>query len=148
MFGRYGASVVVNDLGTGTNGQGNSEKSADIVVNEIKKAGGKAVANYDSVEDGAKLVQTALDAFGRVDIIVNNAGILRDTSFARMKDSDWDLVQRVHLRGTFAVTKAAWPHFVKQKYGRIINTASAVGLYGNFGQANYSSGMHLDCIAC
>lgn len=97
------------------------------------------MANYDSVEDGDKVVETALKAFGRVDILVNNAGILRDKSFARMTDQDWDLVHRVHLRGTYKVIKAAWPHFLKQKYGRIINTASAVGLYGNFGQTNYSA---------
>jgi multifunctional beta-oxidation protein len=109
------------------------------VVAEIQKAGGKAVANYDSVEEGDKVVETALKAFGRVDILVNNAGILRDKSFARMTDADWDLVHKVHLRGTYKVVQAAWPHFVKQKYGRIINTASAVGLYGNFGQANYSA---------
>ncbi|KAI3641217.1 hypothetical protein MIR68_000689 [Amoeboaphelidium protococcarum] len=135
LLGRMGCSVVVNDLGKSKSGQ----MAADVVVEEIKRAGGKAVANYDSVEDGDKLVDTAIKSFGRIDIVVNNAGILRDKSFTRMADQDWDLVHRVHLRGSFKVTKAAWPHFVKQKYGRIINTASAVGLYGNFGQANYSA---------
>jgi multifunctional beta-oxidation protein len=130
---------VVNDLGGSHSGQGADARAADMVVSEIQKAGGKAVANYDSVEEGDKVVETALKAFGRVDILVNNAGILRDKSFARMADADWDLVQKVHLRGTYKVVQAAWPHFVKQKYGRIINTASAVGLYGNFGQANYSA---------
>lgn len=139
LFGRLGASVVVNDLGVTTTGTGKS-RAADVVVEEIKSFGGKAVANYDSVEEGEKLVDTALKAFGRIDVIVNNAGILRDKSFSRLTDDDWNLVQRVHLRGTYKVIKAAWPHFLKQKYGRIINTASAVGLYGNFGQANYSAG--------
>ncbi|KAG2188495.1 hypothetical protein INT44_001249 [Umbelopsis vinacea] len=139
MLANLGASVVVNDLGGSHTGQGQDSKAADVVVEEIRKAGGKAVANYDSVEDGDKVVETALKAFGRVDILVNNAGILRDKSFARMTDQDWDLVHRVHLRGTYKVIKAAWPHFLKQKYGRIINTASAVGLYGNFGQTNYSA---------
>ncbi|KAI7895141.1 uncharacterized protein EV154DRAFT_436916 [Mucor mucedo] len=139
LFGKLGASVVVNDLGGSAGGQGADSRAADIVVEEIRKAGGKAVANYDSVEEGDKVVETALKAFGRVDIVVNNAGILRDKSFARMTDADWDLVHRVHLRGTYKVVQAAWPHFVKQKYGRIINTASAVGLYGNFGQTNYSA---------
>ena len=140
LFGKLGASVVVNDLGTSATGQGAS-KAADVVVEEIRALGGKAVANYDSVEDGDKLVETAIKNFGRIDIIVNNAGILRDKSFSRMSDGDWSLVHRVHLRGTYKVTKAAWPYFLKQKFGRIINTASAVGLYGNFGQANYSAGM-------
>lgn len=95
------------------------------------------------------MIDTAIKAFGRVDILINNAGygsfhtsVLRDKSFARMTDADWDLVHRVHLRGMYKVTKAAWPHLNKQKYGRIINTASAVGLYGNFGQANYSAGFY------
>ncbi|KAI9477831.1 MAG: hypothetical protein EXX96DRAFT_650255 [Benjaminiella poitrasii] len=139
LFAKLGASVVVNDLGGSHTGQGSDSRAADLVVEEIRKAGGKAVANYDSVEDGDKVVETALKAFGRIDILVNNAGILRDKSFARMSNDDWDLVHRVHLRGTYKVIKAAWPHFVKQKYGRIINTASAVGLYGNFGQTNYSA---------
>jgi len=99
--------------------------------------GGKAVANYDSVEFGEKLVDAALDNFGRVDIVVNNAGILRDKSFIRTSDTDWDLVHRVHLRGAFSVTRAAWPHMKKQNYGRIVMTSSVAGIYGNFGQANY-----------
>lgn len=92
---------VVNDLGGSHTGQGADKRAADVVVDEIRKAGGKAVANYDSVEDGEKVVETALKAFGRIDIIVNNAGILRDKSFIRMTDQDWDLVHRVHLRGTY-----------------------------------------------
>ncbi|RKP24368.1 hypothetical protein SYNPS1DRAFT_17312 [Syncephalis pseudoplumigaleata] len=139
LLSSLGASVVVNDLGGSAAGSGNDQRAADVVVEEIRRAGGKAVANYDSVEEGEKVVQTAIQAFGRVDILVNNAGILRDKSFLRMTDTDWDLVQRVHLRGTYKVTRAAWPYFVKQKYGRIVNTSSAVGLYGNFGQANYSA---------
>ena len=99
--------------------------------------GGKAVANYDSVEFGENLVNTALENYGRIDIVVNNAGILRDKSFVRTSDVDWDLVHKVHLRGAFSVTRAAWPHMKKQKYGRIIMTASVAGIYGNFGQANY-----------
>ncbi|KAI8882406.1 NAD(P)-binding protein [Backusella circina FSU 941] len=138
-FSRRGASVVVNDLGVSNKGDGSSTKAADVVVDEILKQGGKAVANYNSVEEGAKIVDTALKAFGRIDIVINNAGILRDKSFARMSDSDWDLIQAVHVKGSYAVTKAAWPHMKKQKYGRIIMTASAAGLYGNFGQANYSA---------
>ncbi|MCA9638129.1 MAG: SDR family NAD(P)-dependent oxidoreductase, partial [Myxococcales bacterium] len=100
--------------------------------------GGEAVANYNSVTDGDKIVQTAIDAFGRVDIIVNNAGILRDTSFQKMSDSDWDLIYQVHVLGAYKVTHAAWPYMRDQGYGRIIMTASAAGIYGNFGQANYS----------
>uniref|UniRef100_A0A1A8QGH1 Peroxisomal multifunctional enzyme type 2 n=1 Tax=Nothobranchius pienaari TaxID=704102 RepID=A0A1A8QGH1_9TELE len=138
-FAAKGASVVVNDLGVDTAGGGKSSAAADKVVEEIRAKGGKAVANYDSVEDGEKLIQSALDAFGRIDIVVNNAGILRDRSFPRTSDLDWDLIHRIHLRGSFMVTRAAWNHMKNQKFGRIIMTASAAGIYGNFGQANYSS---------
>lgn len=129
----------MNDLGVSHTGDGQSSSAADVVVEEIRKAGGKAVANYNSVTDGDKIVETAMKAFGRVDIVINNAGILRDKSFARMTDQDWDLIQAVHVKGSYAVTKAAFPIMREQKYGRIIMTASAAGLYGNFGQANYSA---------
>ncbi|KAL0278525.1 UNVERIFIED_CONTAM: hypothetical protein PYX00_000330 [Menopon gallinae] len=139
LLASRGASVVVNDLGGGRHGDGSSTKAADAVVNEIRAAGGKAVANYDSVEFGEKIIQTAIDNFGRVDILINNAGILRDKSFARISDTDWDLIQKVHLKGSFKTTQAAWPYFKKQNYGRIIMTSSTSGIYGNFGQANYSA---------
>ncbi|KAM7191062.1 peroxisomal hydratase [Naviculisporaceae sp. PSN 640] len=139
FFGARGANVVVNDLGGSFKGEGNSTKAADVVVNEIKAAGGKAVANYDSVENGDKIIETAIKAFGRIDILINNAGILRDISFKNMKDEDWDLIFKVHVKGAYKTARAAWPYFRKQKFGRIINTASAAGLFGNFGQANYSA---------
>ncbi len=137
-FAARGAKVVVNDLGGSTFGEGADKAAADLVVDEIKVAGGEAVANYDSVTDGDKIVQTALDAFGRVDIVVNNAGILRDVTFHKMSEADWDLVYDVHVKGAFAVTRAAWPLMREQEYGRVIFTASAAGIYGNFGQVNYS----------
>lgn len=139
FFGSRGASVVVNDLGGSSKGEGQSAKAADVVVDEIKAAGGKAVANYDSVENGDKIIETAIKAFGRVDILINNAGILRDVSFKNMKDEDWDLINKVHVKGAYKCARAAWPYFRKQKYGRVINTASAAGLFGNFGQTNYSA---------
>ena len=111
----------------------------DDVVQEIQKLGGKAVGNKASAEDGDVVVKAAIDAFGRIDIIVNNAGILRDKAFANMDEKLWDQVIAVHLRGTYKVTKAAWPYFLKQKYGRIVNTTSTSGIYGNFGQANYAA---------
>jgi NAD(P)-dependent dehydrogenase (short-subunit alcohol dehydrogenase family) len=137
-FARRGAKVVVNDLGGGGHGDGSSSEAADKVVAEIIEAGGEAVANYDSVENGDAIVRTALDNFDRIDVVVNNAGILRDSSFAKMTDEDWDLIYRVHALGVYRVTKAAWPVMLEQGYGRIVNTTSAAGLYGNFGQANYS----------
>ena len=138
-FARRGARVVVNDLGGDLHGDGSSSAGADKVAAEIESRGGSAVANYDSVENGEAIVRTALDHFGRVDVVVNNAGILRDRSFAKMIDDDWDLVYRVHLLGAYKVAHAAWPHMKAQGYGRIVNTASASGIYGNFGQANYSA---------
>jgi len=138
LFASRGAKVVVNDLGGSFTGDGKSSSAADKVVDEIKAAGGAAVANYDSVEDGDKIVKTAIDAFGRIDIVINNAGILRDVSFPKMSQQDWDLIYKVHVLGAFKVTQAAWPHMRDQGYGRVVMTASAAGIYGNFGQANYS----------
>jgi len=129
----------VNDLGTSHTGEGAGSKAADLVVEEIKRHGGRAVANYDSVENGKAIIKTAIDNFGRIDIVINNAGILRDVSFAKMKEADWDLIYKVHLYGAYSVTKAAWPYMRDQGYGRVIMTSSNAGLYGNFGQANYSA---------
>lgn len=112
---------------------------SDSVVQEIQNSGGKAIGIKASAEDGDVVVNAAIDGFGRVDIVVNNAGILRDKAFNNMEDKLWDQVIAVHLRGTYKVTKAAWPHFLKQKYGRIVNTTSTSGIYGNFGQANYAA---------
>lgn len=137
LLGSLGAKVVVNDLGGGAHGDGKSSAAADKVVEEIRAMGGEAVANYDSVEHGDKIVQTALDAFGTIDIVINNAGILRDVSFAKMTQADWDLILKVHLTGSMSVTHAAWPIMREKGYGRIIMTTSAAGIYGNFGQANY-----------
>ncbi|EZA54463.1 hypothetical protein DMN91_012183 [Ooceraea biroi] len=139
LFASRGASVVVNDLGGSRHGDGSSTKSADAVVAEIRRNGGKAVADYNSVLQGDKIVQTAIDAYGRVDVVINNAGILRDTSFAKMTMEQWDAIYDVHLKGAMITTKAAWPYFYKQNYGRIIFTSSNSGLYGNFGQTNYST---------
>jgi NAD(P)-dependent dehydrogenase (short-subunit alcohol dehydrogenase family)/putative sterol carrier protein/acyl dehydratase len=138
LLASRGARVVVNDLGGSHTGEGKSASAADKVVAEIKAAGGEAVANHDSVEDGDKIVKTAIDAFGKIDILINNAGILRDVSFQKMTQTDWDLVYRVHVLGAFRVTHAAWNHMRDAGYGRIVNTSSASGIYGNFGQANYS----------
>jgi NAD(P)-dependent dehydrogenase (short-subunit alcohol dehydrogenase family) len=137
LFAKHGARVVVNDLGGSAHGEGANASAADRVVAEIREAGGTAVANHDSVTDGGKIVQNALDAFGRIDVVVNNAGILRDKTFAKMEDPDWDLVYRVHVEGAYKVTHAAWPHMREQNYGRVIFTSSTSGIYGNFGQSNY-----------
>ena len=137
FFAKRGAKVVVNDLGGSVNGEGGSSSVADKVVQEIKSEGGEAVANYNSVTEGEKIIQTAVDAFGRIDVLVNNAGILRDVSLAKMTDQDWDKVFEVHVKGMFSVTKAAWGHFREQSAGKIINTSSGAGIYGAFGQSNY-----------
>ncbi len=143
LLASRGAKVVVNDLGGSVDGSGGGgSKAADDVVAAIKEAGGEAVASYDGVDtmEGAeKIVATAKEAFGKVDIVINNAGILRDKSFMKMTVEDWDLVLKVHLTGTMNVSKAVWPLLRDNKYGRVVNTTSAAGLYGNFGQANYSA---------
>ena len=137
-MGARGASVVVNDLGGSVFGDGADKAAADVVVDQIKAAGGTAVANYDSVTDGDRIVQTAMDSFGKIDVVINNAGILRDKTFHKMTDQDWDLIYDVHVKGAYQVCHTAWPYMRDQNYGRIIFTASAAGIYGNFGQTNYS----------
>ncbi len=137
-----GCKVVVNDLGGAMDGSGGSSEAADAVVAEIKAAGGEAIANGGSVSDrdGAKsMVTDAMNAWGRVDILINNAGILRDKSFAKMTLDDFQLVLDVHLIGAANVTKEVWPIMKAQNYGRIVMTTSPSGLYGNFGQANYGA---------
>ncbi len=139
---KRGAKVVVNDLGGARDGTGSSASAADQVVEEIKAAGGEAAANYDSVasiEGGKNIVKTAVDNFGTVDIVINNAGILRDKSIVKMVEAEWDLVLAVHLKGAFCVTQPAFSIMKEKGYGRVVNTTSGAGLYGNFGQINYSS---------
>jgi NAD(P)-dependent dehydrogenase (short-subunit alcohol dehydrogenase family) len=141
-FARRGAKVVVNDLGGKVDGSGGSSDLALKVVEEIKAAGGEAIANGASVSDrvGAEsIVADAIKKWGRIDVVVNNAGILRDKSFSKMELDDFELVLKVHLLGSAYVTKAAWPHMVTAKYGRIVMTTSSSGLYGNFGQSNYGA---------
>lgn len=137
-----GARVVVNDLGGSAEGTGHSAAPAQQVVDEIVAAGGDAIANYASVSDeqgAASIVQDALDRWGRVDIVINNAGILRDKSFSKVSTEDFRTVMDVHLWGSIFVTKAAWPHMISQRYGRILMTTSSSGLFGNFGQTNYGT---------
>ena len=139
---KLGAKVVVNDFGGARDGTGGSSEAAEKVVEEIKAAGGEAIANgadVSSEEQVGAMVQQTLDQWGRIDILVNNAGILRDKSFAKMEMSDWDKVVAVHLTGSAICTRAVWPVMREQKYGRVIMTTSTSGLYGNFGQANYGA---------
>jgi NAD(P)-dependent dehydrogenase (short-subunit alcohol dehydrogenase family) len=140
---KEGAALVVNDLGGARDGTGASRSMADQLVAEIKEAGGEAVSNYDTVatvEGANNIVKTALDAFDKVDIVVNNAGILRDKSFAKLSEDMWDIVIAVHLKGTYCVTHAAYNHMKDRgEGGVIINTSSTSGLNGNFGQCNYGA---------
>lgn len=139
LFARHGARVLVNDLGGSAQGEGASASAADGVVAEIRALGGEALANHDSVSAGEKIVEHALDAFGRIDVVVNNAGILRDKTFHKMDEADWEQVYQVHVQGAWRTTRAAWPHLRAQNHGRVIFTSSTSGIYGNFGQANYAA---------
>ena len=141
-FARRGAKVVVNDLGGAMDGSGGSSEAAEAVVAEIKEARGEAIANGSSVTDDAgvdNMIKQTMDAYGRIDVLVNNAGVLRDKSFAKMEINDFTFVVDVHLFGTMKPTKAVWPIMKEQGYGRIMVTSSSSGLYGNFGQANYGA---------
>ena len=141
-FARRGAKVVVNDLGGAMDGSGGSSEAAEAVVAEIKEAGGEAIANGSSVTDDAgvdNMIKQTMDTYGRIDVLVNNAGVLRDKSFAKMEINDFTFVVDVHLFGTMKPTKAVWPIMKEQGYGRIMVTSSSSGLYGNFGQANYGA---------
>ena len=143
LLAQEGAAVIVNDLGGDRHGAGGGTSMADAVVDEIKANGGKAAAHYGSVTDdaaAADMVKAAVDTFGRLDILINNAGILRDKSFKNMTDDEWDIVIDVHLRGTYLVTKHAWQRMLDQgEGGRIVMTSSTSGLIGNFGQTNYGA---------
>jgi NAD(P)-dependent dehydrogenase (short-subunit alcohol dehydrogenase family) len=142
LLASRGAAIVVNDLGGNPDGTGSGQTMAEITVKEIEQAGGRAIPNYDSVstpEGGKAIVQAALDEYGRVDIVINNAGILRDKSFAKLAPEDLDAVLDVHLRGAFFVTQPAFAVMKERQYGRIIVTASAAGVFGNFGQTNYGA---------
>src|SRR5689334_18269288 len=139
---REGARVVVNDIGASVAGEGKDEGPAQTVVNEIKAFGGQAVASTDSVSEqaaAARIIATAIEAFGRVDVVVNNAGILRDRFFHKMSAEEWDAVMKVHLYGSFYVSRAAAPHFKEQESGCYVHMTSTSGLVGNFGQANYAA---------
>ena len=141
-FAKAGAQVVVNDLGASVSGEGSDGGPAQKVVDEIKAAGGNAVANTDSVSDwdaANRIIKTAIDSFGRIDCVVNNAGILRDRFFFNMSIEEWKAVIDVHLNGSFYVARAAAPYFKSEARGSYINMTSTSGLVGNFGQANYAA---------
>ncbi len=143
LLASEGAAIVVNDLGGARDGLGSGTAMADQVVVEITEAGGQGVANYDSVatvEGGEGILKTALDAFGKVDIVVNNAGILRDKTLANIDEPAWDTVVAVHLKGTYCVTRPVYAHMKERgEGGVIVNTSSTSGLLGNFGQSNYGA---------
>lgn len=139
---KRGAKVVVNDLGGDPHGEGADAAPARKVCDEIKAAGGEATPNFDSVssyDGGFNMVKTAIDAYGRLDVVICNAGILRDIAFHNMSEADWDAVFAVHIKGSFTVLRAAWPVFRQQSYGRVVLTTSSSGIYGQFGQANYGA---------
>lgn len=136
---RRGAKLIVNDLGGRPDGSKSDPSLAEQAAQALRGLGAEVIANTDSVVDGARIVQQAMDTFGRLDVVINNAGVLRDRAFHNMTVDDWDTVMEVHLRGAFAVTRAAWPLMRERSYGRIVMTASGAGVYGNFGQANYGA---------
>ena len=141
-FANRGANVVVNDIGGSVTGDGSENAPADVVVEEINSLGGNAVANYDSVatkQGGESIIESALSNFGSVDAVVNNAGILRDKSFAKMEEDDLNAIIDVHLKGTFFVCQPAFIQMKEQGYGRFVNVSSPSGLFGNFGQLNYGA---------
>jgi len=141
-FAKRGAKVVINDFGGARDGTGGSSEAAEAVVAEIEAAGGTAIANGANVADRdqvAAMVQQAIDAFGRIDVLVNNAGILRDRSFGKMTGEEWDAVVAVHLTGSANCSLAVWNQMKEQNYGRIVMTTSTSGIYGNFGQTNYGA---------
>jgi NAD(P)-dependent dehydrogenase (short-subunit alcohol dehydrogenase family) len=143
LLAKEGAAIVVNDLGGSRDGKGGAHAMADQVVNEIKAAGGQAVPNYDSVATvagGEGICKTALDAFGKIDILINNAGILRDMTLIKTDEASWDIVVQVHLKGTYCVTRPVFTHMKERGQGGVIvNTSSTSGLIGNFGQCNYGA---------
>jgi NAD(P)-dependent dehydrogenase (short-subunit alcohol dehydrogenase family) len=142
LFAREGASVVVNDLGGARDGTGADRSAAEKIVDEIAADGGRAVANGDDVstlQGGENILQTALDTFGKVDVLVCNAGILRDRTFANTSEADWDAVIKVHLKGTYCTALPVWKHMKEHGGGSMVLTSSTSGLYGNFGQTNYGA---------
>jgi NAD(P)-dependent dehydrogenase (short-subunit alcohol dehydrogenase family) len=139
---RRGAQVVVNDVGGAINGIGTNQAAADRVVEEIRALGGEAVASYESVATvpgGENIIGTAVENFGKVDILINNAGIVRDSAFVNMEEASWDAVMNVHVKGAYCVSRPAFKNMKEHRYGRIVLTVSGAGLFGNFGQANYGA---------
>jgi NAD(P)-dependent dehydrogenase (short-subunit alcohol dehydrogenase family) len=139
---RRGCALVLNDVGGGPRGDGGDRAAVELVADEARALGVECLANADDISTtagGQAVVEAALDRFGRIDVVINNAGILRDATFHKMSDEDWDRVLAVHVRGTFNVTRAAWGHMRAARYGRVLMTTSGAGLWGNFGQSNYSA---------
>lgn len=142
QMARHGARVVVNDIGVSLDGTSTHGRPAEDVVNVIRSSGGEGAVSFDSVSDwdsAHRIVETAVDTFGRIDIVVNNAGILRDATFAKMRPADFAAVVGVHLTGSVNCTLAVWPHMKAANYGRVVMTSSSSGIYGNFGQSNYAA---------